>query len=152
MGLQFGERGVGRRTRPKGLQKGSGWLGVWLVRGPELGTELSLQQELLKEVAEANWLLHKIWQLVEGVRQQTQRMAAEVERMEVRRELQELQEEAEGHHDESSKDSESSGSWRMETEELEERSLERWRSTVDLKSEGSEPEGEREVEEEMTLQ
>ena len=33
---------------------------IWMVRGPELGTELSPQQELLEEVAEANWLLCKI--------------------------------------------------------------------------------------------
>ena len=117
-----------------------------------MGTELSPKQELLEEVAEANWLLRRIWQSVEGVQQQTQRIAMEAERTEVWRELQELEEEAKGHHDESSDDSESSDSWRTESEEPEERSSERWRSTVDLESEGSEPEGEREVEEEMTLQ
>ena len=90
--------------------------------------------------------------MVEGVRQQTRRMAAEAERMEVWRDLQELQEEAEGHRDESSDDSESSGSWRTESEESEEWNSERWRSTVDLESEGSEAEGEKIVEEEMTLQ
>ena len=79
-------------------------------------------------------------------------MAAEAERTEVQRELQELQEEAEGHCNELSEDSESSGSWRMELEELEEQSLERWRSTVDLELEGLDPEGEKIVEEEMTLQ
>ena len=89
---------------------------------------------------------------MEGVRQQTRRMAAEVERAEVWRELQELQEEAERYRDESSEDSESLGSWRMDLEESEERSLERWRSTVDLESEGLELEVEKEVEEEMTLQ
>ena len=126
-------------------------------KGPELGTESSPQQELLEEVAEANWLLHRIWQSVEGVRNQTWRMAAEVERAEIRRELEGLQEEAENHCDESSEDSESS-SWRMESEEPEERESEKWRSTVDLESEGSEgsePEVEKEVEEEvdeMTLQ
>ena len=115
--------------------------------------ELSPQQELLEEVAEANWLLQRIWQLVEGVQHQTWRMATEAERVEVWRELQELQEEAEEHQDESSKDSESSGSWRMESEEPEEWGLERWRSTVDLESEGSELEVEKVVEEEeMTLQ
>ena len=123
-----------------------------------MGTELSPQQELLEEVTEANWLLRKIWQSVEGVWNQTQRMAMEAERVEIRRELEELQDEAEGHRDESSKDSESSGSWRMEPDELEEQELERWRSSVDLElegsegSEGSEPEVEKEVEEEMTLQ
>ena len=44
----------------------------------------------------------------------------EAERAEVRRELEELQEEAEGLCDESSEDSESSGSWRMASEETEE--------------------------------
>ena len=126
-----------------------------------MGTELSPQQDLLEEVAEANWLLRKIWQLVEGVQNQTQRMAAEVERVEVRRELEELREEAEGLCDESSEEDESSGSWRMASEE---RESEQWRSTVDPElegSEGSEPEGselegsEKEVDnevEEMTLQ
>ena len=123
-----------------------------MVRGPELGTELSPQQELLEEVAEANWLLRRIWQSVEGVWQQTQRMAAEVERTEVQRELQELQEEAEGHRDESSKDSESLGLWRTESEESEERNSERWRSTVDLELEGLDPEGEKTVEDQITLQ
>ena len=65
---------------------------------------------------------------------------------------QELQEEAEGHQEESSDDSESSGSWRTDLEEPEERSPERWRSTVDMESEGSELEGEKEVEDQMTLQ
>ena len=83
-----------------------------MAKGPELGTELSPQQELLEEVTEANWLLHKIWQSVEGVWNQTRRMAAEAERAEVRRELEELLEEAEGHRDGSSEDSELSGSWR----------------------------------------
>ena len=83
-------------------------------------------------------------------------MATEAERAEVRRELERLQEEAEGHCDESSEDSESSGSWRMELEEPEWES-ERWRSPVDLESEGlegsegSEPEVEKVVEDE-TLQ
>ena len=90
----------------------------------------------------------------------------EAERAEVRRELEELQEEAEGLRDESSKDSESSGSWRMVLEEPEERESEQWRSTVDPESEelgeseeleGSELEVEKEmdkeiVEEDMTLQ
>ena len=121
-----------------------------MAKGLELGTELSPQQELLEEVAEANWFLCKIWQSVEGVRHQTQRMAVEAERAEIQRELQELQEEGEGQQDESSEDSESSGSWRTETEEPD---SERWRSTVDLESEGSEPEVEKAVEEEeMTLQ
>ena len=95
-------------------------------------------------------------------------MAAEVERVEVRRELEELREEAEGHHDESSKDSDSLGLWRMESEGMEEWKSERWRSTMDLESEesgssegseeseGSEPEVEKEmdkeVDEDMTLQ
>ena len=118
---------------------------VWLVRGPGLGTETSPQQELLEEVAEANWLLRRIWQSVEGVRQQTQRLAVEAERTDIWRELQELQEEAKGQRDESSNDSESLGSWRMNLEELEERSSERWRSTVDLESERSEPEGEKTI-------
>ena len=75
----------------------------------------------------------------------------EVERAEVQRELQELHEEAEEHRNESSEDSKSSGLWRTDSEEPEERGSERWRSTVDLESEGS---GlvEKEVEEEMTLQ
>ena len=85
-----------------------------------MGTELSPQQELLEEVAEANWLLLKIWQSVEGVRYQTRRMAVEAERAEVRRELEELREEAEGLRDESSEDSESSSSWRTASEEMEE--------------------------------
>ena len=117
---------------------------------------LSPQQELLKEVTEANWLLCKIWQSVEGVRIQTQRMAAEVER-------EELREEVEGLRDESSEDSESSGLWRTGSEETEERESERWRSTVDPESEesgsseGLEPEVEKEmdkevVDEDMTLQ
>ena len=76
----------------------------------------------------------------------------EAERTEVQRELQELQEEAEGHCDKLSEDSESLGLWRMESEESEEQSSERWRSTVDLESEGLDPEGEKIVEEEMTLQ
>ena len=76
-------------------------------------------------------------------------MAEEIERAEVQRELEGLREEADQHQEDSSEDSESSGSWRTDSEETEERSSERWRSTVDL---GSEPEGEREVEEEMTLQ
>ena len=117
-----------------------------------MGTEISLQQELLEEVAEANWLLQRIWQSVEGVRYQTWRLAMEAERMEVQRELQELQEEAEEHWEESSDDSESLGSWRTDSEEPGERSSERWRSTVDVESEGSELEGEKEVEDQMTLQ
>ena len=136
---------------------------VQVARGPGLGTELSPQQELLEEVAEANWLLRKIWQSVEGVQIQTWRMAVEVERAEVWRELEELWEEAKGLHDESSEDSESSDSWRMELEEMEERESERWRSTMDPESkelgesEGSEPEVEKEmdkevVDKEMTLQ
>ena len=143
---------------------------VRVAKGPELEMESSTQQELLEEVAEANWLLRKIWQSVEGVQNQTRRMAAEAERVEVRRELEELQEEAEGHCDESSEDSESLGLWRTELGEPEERESEKWRSTVDLESEkwrstvdlesegleGSEPEVEKEVEkeveEEMTLQ
>ena len=131
-----------------------------------MGTELSPQQELLEEVAEANWLLRKIWQLVEGVWYQTRRMAVEAERAEVWRELEELREEAKGLHDESSEDSESSGSWRTALEETEERESKQWRSTVDLESEelaeseeseGLEPEVEKEmdkevVDEDMTLQ
>ena len=134
-----------------------------------MGTESSPQQELLEEVAEANWLLRKIWQSVEGVRYQTRRMAVEAERAEVRRELEELQEEAEGLRDESSEDSESSGSWRTALKEPEERESEQWRSTVDPESEesgesedteeseGLEPEVEKEmdkemVDKEMTLQ
>ena len=112
-----------------------------------------------QEVAEANWLLRKIWQSVEGIWNQTWRMAVEAERVEVRRELEELQEEAEGHHDESSEDSELSDSWRTVSEEPEDRESERWRSPMDLELEG--PEGseqevekevEKEVDEEMTLQ
>ena len=121
-----------------------------------MGTETGPQQELLEEVAEANWLLRKIWQSVEGVRHQTRRMAVEAERAEVWRELEELREEAEGLRDESREDSESSGSWRTASEETEEQKSEQWRSTVDLEleesgsSEGSEPEGlEPEVEKEM---
>ena len=96
----------------------------------------------------------------------------EAERVEVRRELEELREEAEGLCDKSSEDSESSGSWRMVSKELEERESKQWRSTVnpeleesgesedleDLEeSEGSEPEVEKEmdkevVDEDMTLQ
>ena len=78
------------------------------------------QLELLEEIAEANWLLRKIWQLVDGVRYQTRRLAVEAERPEVRRELEELWEEAEGLRNESSEDSESSGSWRTASEESEE--------------------------------
>ena len=125
-----------------------------------MGTETGPQQELLEEVAEANWLLRKIWQSVEGVWHQTRRMAVEAERAEVWRELEELWEEAEGLCDESSKDSESSGSWRMVSEEAEERESEQWRSIVDPEleesgssegpPEGSELEGsEPEVEKEM---
>ena len=137
-----------------------------------MGTELSPQQDLLEEVTEANWLLCRIWQSVEGVRYQTWRLAMEVERAEVRRELEELWEEAEGLRDESSEDSESSGSWRTASKEPEERESEQWRSTVDPEleesgesedsedseeSEGSEPEVEKEmdkevVDEDMTLQ
>ena len=133
-----------------------------------MGTELGPQLELLEEVAEANWLLRKIGQSVEGVRHQTRRMAMEAERVEVRRELEELWEEAEGFRNESSEDSESSGLWRTASEETEEWESERWRSTVDLESEesgsseglepkGSEPEVEKEmdkeiVDEDMTLQ
>ena len=91
-----------------------------------------------------------MWQLVKGIRHQTQRLATEAERMEVQRELQELQEEAEGHCKELSIDSESSGSWRTDLEP-EEQSLERWRSTIELELEGSGPEGEKEVESQMTL-
>ena len=137
-----------------------------MARGPGLGTELSPQQELLEE---ANWLLRKIWQSVEGVRYQTRRMAVEAERVEVRRELEELREEAEGLRNESSEDSESSGSWRTASKEPEERESEQWRSTVDPESEelgesedledleGLEPEVEKEmdkevVDEDMTLQ
>ena len=87
----------------------------------------------------------------------------EAERPEVWRELEELREEAEGLCDESSKDSESSGLWRMVLGESEEQKSKQWRSTVDLESEelrsleGSEPEVEKEmdkeiVEEDLTLQ
>ena len=92
----------------------------------------------------------------------------EAERAEVWRELEELREEAKGLCDESSKDSESSGLWRMASKEPEERESEQWRSTVDPESEesgdlenleeseGSEPEVEKEmdkeVDENMTLQ
>ena len=89
---------------------------------------------------------------MEGVRYQTWRMAVEVERAEVRRELEELWEEVEGLRDESSEDSESSGSWRMASKELEERKSEQWRSTVDPESEElgeSEESEESEVEKEM---
>ena len=55
----------------------------------------------------------------------------EAERAEVQRELEELWEEAEGLCDESSEDSESSGSWRTVSKEPEERESEQWRSTVD---------------------
>ena len=120
-----------------------------MARGPGLGTELSPQQELLEEVTEANWLLCKIWQSVEGVRYQTRRMAVEAERAEVRRELEELREEAKGLCDESSKDSESSGSWRTASKKPEERESEQWRSTVDPESEESGESEESEVEKEM---
>ena len=140
-----------------------------MARGLGLGTELSPQQELLEEVAEANWLLRKIWQLVEGVQYQTRRMAVEAERAEVQRELEELWEEAKGLRDESSEGSESSGSWRTASKEPEERESEQWRSTVDPELEesgesedledleGLEPEVEKEmdkevVDEDMTLQ
>ena len=157
MELQSSGKGCGRRT-DEGPSKRAR-----VARGLGLGIELSPQQELLEEVAEANWLLHKIWQSVEGVQHQTQRMAAEVERAEVRRELEELREEAKGLRDESSEDSESSGSWRTALEEMEEWKSKQWRSTVDLESEesgsseGSEPEVEKEmdkevVDEEMTLE
>ena len=79
-------------------------------------------------------------------------MAAEIERMEVQRELQELQAEADGHREESSEDLESSGSLRTDLEKPEGWSLERWRSTVELESEGSGPEGEKKVESQMTVQ
>ena len=102
-----------------------------------MGMELGPQLELLEEVAEANWLLCRIWQSVEGVRFQTQRMAMEAERVEVWRELEELREEAEGLRDESSEDSESSGLWRTASKEPEERESEQWRSTVDPESEES---------------
>ena len=136
---------------------------VRVARGLELGTESSPQQELLEEVAEPNWLLCKIWQSVEGVWNQTWRMVAEAERVEVWRELEGLQEEAEEHRDKSSEDSESSGSWRTELEETEEQESKQWRSTVDPESEepgepeGSEPEVEKEmdkevVDKEMTLE
>ena len=84
------------------------------MRGLELGIELSPQQELLEEVTEANWLLQCMWQLVEGIWHQTWRLAIEMERTEVWRELQELQEEADGHHEEFT------GSWRTDLEEPEE--------------------------------
>ena len=77
----------------------------------------------------------------------------ETERMEIQRELQELQEEeAKGHCKESSIDSESLGSWRTDSEEPEEQSSERWRFTMELESEGLGPEGEKEVESQMTMQ
>ena len=79
-------------------------------------------------------------------------MAVEAERAEVRRELEELQEEAKGHCNESSKDLELSGLWRTGLEETEERESERWRSPMDLESEGpegSEPEVEKEVDKEV---
>ena len=75
----------------------------------------------------------------------------EVERTEIQRELQELQEESEGHCEELRIDLESLGSWRTNSEELEEWSSERRRSTVELESEGSGLEGEIEVESQMTL-
>ena len=78
------------------------------------------------------------------------------------RELEKLQEEAEGHRVESREDSESSGSWRTESEETEERESQRWRSTVDPESEESEglegskleveKEMDKEIDEEMMLQ
>ena len=123
-----------------------------MAKGLELGTESSPQQDLLEEVTEAKWLLRKIWQSVEGVWNQTWRMVMEAERAEVQRELEELQEEAEGHCDESSEDSELSGLWRTGSKETEEWESERWRSPMDLESEGSEKEVDKEVEEEMTLQ
>ena len=122
---------------------------VRITQGPRLGTEFGPQQELMEEVAETNWLLRQMWRSVEGVRHQTRRMAEEMERAEVQRELEGLREEADQHREDSSEDSESSGSWRTDSEETEERSSERWRSTVDL---DLEPEREREVEEVMTLQ
>ena len=135
---------------------------VRVARGPELGMELGPQLELLEEVTEANWLLRKIWQSVEGVQHQTWRMAMEAERVEVRRELEELREEAKGHRDKSSEDSESSGLWRMELEETEKWESEQWRSTMDPESEESgslegselevEKEMDKEVDEEMMLQ
>ena len=90
----------------------------------------------------------------------------EAERVEVQRELEALREEAKGLRNESSEDSESSGSWRTALEETEERESKRWRSIVDPESEesgeleeleGSEPEVEKEMEkeivdEEMTLE
>ena len=84
-------------------------------------------------------------------------MAAEAERAEVRRALEKLREEAEGLRNESSEDSEFSGSWRTELEETEERESEWWRSTMDPESEESgslevEKEMDKEVDEEMTLQ
>ena len=93
-----------------------------------------------------------MWQSVEGIRHQTRRLAAEAERPEVQRELQELQGKAKGHREELSIDSESLGSWRTDLEEPEERSLERWRSTVELELEELGPEGEKEVESQMTIQ
>ena len=139
-----------KRAREEDKAEGSSKR-VRSARGPELGMESSSQQELLEEVAEANRLLRRMWQLVEGIQHQTQRLAMEAERMEVQRELQELQEEAEGHREESSIDSESLGSWRVNLEEPEEQSSERWRSTVELELEGSGPKGEKEVESQVTL-
>ena len=76
----------------------------------------------------------------------------EMERMEVQRELQELQAEADGRRKELSKDLESSGSWRTNSEEPEEQILERWRSTMELESKGSGSEGEKEAESQTIIQ
>ena len=61
-----------KRQQEEGCGEGSSKR-VRVARGPELGTESDSQLELLEEVAEANWLLCRIWQLVEGVRFQTWR-------------------------------------------------------------------------------
>ena len=121
-----------------------------------MGTESGPQLELLEEVAEANWLLRRIWHSVEGVRYQTRRMAVEVERVKVRRELEELREEAEGLCDESSEDSESSGLWKTASKELEGESNqwdpepEESGESEDMEeSEGSELEVEKEMDKEV---
>ena len=69
-----------------------------------MGTVLSPQLELFVGRSRRGQLASaKDVAIVEGIRHQTWRLAAEAERTEVQRELQELQEEAKGHHKEDRK-------------------------------------------------
>lgn len=70
----------------------------------------------MEEVSESNWLLHKLWQSVEGFCSKVCGLVQGLERVEILQELRGLVDNQGGHAESSAEDSESTSSWRTRLE------------------------------------